>query len=103
MSKVICTEVSDDLLNEIDGHREGEPPEYDESRSAAMRRLIRDGIDHQDYNRFQSIAVGLFVSGIVGIILAISNELGPVSFVLTTLIAICGLILDQYGHRLTHR
>jgi len=103
MSKVICTEVSDDLLNEIDGHREGEPPEYDESRSAVIRRLIRDGIEYQETNRYQSIATGLIISGMIGIIFALSGELGPIPSVLMVPLALSGVILDQYGHRLTYR
>lgn len=44
MSKVISAEVPDELADEIDATRAGEPPDYDESRSAAVKRLIRRGL-----------------------------------------------------------
>lgn len=40
MSRVISTDVPDDLADRIEEAREGE-----ESRSACVRRLIRDGLD----------------------------------------------------------
>lgn len=45
MSPVISTQVSDELADRIDEYREGEPPDYDESRSSAMERLLREGLD----------------------------------------------------------
>lgn len=45
MSPVISTQVSEDLADRIDEYREGEPPDYDESRSSAMERLLREGLE----------------------------------------------------------
>lgn len=45
MSKVISAEVPDELADRIDATRAGEPPDYDESRSAAVKRIIRRGLD----------------------------------------------------------
>jgi hypothetical protein len=45
MSKVISAEVPDELADGIDATRAGDPPDYDESRSAAVKRLIRRGLD----------------------------------------------------------
>lgn len=45
MSKVISAQVSDDVAEEIDDLRDGDPPEYDEPRSAIVRRLVLDSLD----------------------------------------------------------
>jgi len=45
MSGVISAQVTDDLLERINAVRDGEPPDYDESRSATVRRLVRRGLE----------------------------------------------------------
>lgn len=45
MSKVISAEVPDEVAEEINEYRHGEPPDYDESRSATVKRLLRRGLD----------------------------------------------------------
>jgi hypothetical protein len=47
MSRTISAKVNDELLERIEEAREGEPPDQ-ETRSAAMTRLIRDGLDAQE-------------------------------------------------------
>lgn len=47
MSRTISAKVSDELLERIDQAREGEPPDR-ESRSAAIKRLIRTGLEAED-------------------------------------------------------
>jgi hypothetical protein len=48
MSKVISAEVPDELADQVDATREGEPPDYDESRSQAVKSLIRDGLKYRE-------------------------------------------------------
>jgi hypothetical protein len=48
MSKVISAEVSDELAERVDATRDGEPPDYDESRSQAVKSLIRDGLKYRE-------------------------------------------------------
>ena len=48
MSKVISAEVSDELAERVDATRDGDPPNYDESRSQAVKSLIRDGLKHRE-------------------------------------------------------
>lgn len=45
MSKVISAEVSDEMVERINAEREGEPPDYDESRSAVVKRLLRESVE----------------------------------------------------------
>ena len=45
MSKVISAEVSDEMAEQIDAERDGDPPDYDESRSAAVKRLLRTALE----------------------------------------------------------
>lgn len=62
MSKVISTDVPNDLAEQIEDAREG-----DESRSAAVRRLVRLGLDAQNptgwRDRAGSALAILFVMG----------------------------------------
>lgn len=48
MSKVISAEVSDEMAKEVEAARDGEPPDYDESRSQAVKSLIRDGLKYRE-------------------------------------------------------
>lgn len=47
MSPVICTDVSDELAERVEDEREGTGDER-ESRSQAMKRLIREGLEYQE-------------------------------------------------------
>ena len=47
MSPVICTDVSDELAEQVEDEREGTGDER-ESRSQAMKRLIREGLEYQE-------------------------------------------------------
>jgi len=93
MSKVISAEVPDELADEIDAARTGEPPDYDESRSAAVKRLIRTGLDAEDNSAlYVGILLGwvMFAGAFVEID-AILGYLGAALVLLLTLEAKYGL------------
>ena len=64
MSKVISAEVSDEVAEQINEFRDGEPPDYDESRSAAVKRLIRRGLRHEEGSG--NGAGALFIAQLLG-------------------------------------
>lgn len=78
MSVVISAQVSDDLAERINEFREGEPPEYDESRSAAVERLVRKGIESEESEMSQTelafMQAGWMVGGLT-ILLGLSDSL----------------------------
>jgi hypothetical protein len=65
MSRTISAKVNDELLERIEEAREGEPPDQ-ESRSATIERLIRDGLNTSD-TRTDPLPVVLMWGGSVAI------------------------------------
>jgi hypothetical protein len=99
MSKVISTEVSDELLEEIDAERDGEPPDYDESRSSAVRRLLRAGIEAEKDDSMDVFVLAFVITGVMGTLLALSGELSPLATVLSVTILLAGIGANFYGHK----
>lgn len=76
---MISAQVPEDLADRIDEYREGEPPDYDESRSPAIRRLLREGLEHvegppQTIEAF--IQTGYMVGALL-LVLALSGTATP--------------------------
>mgnify|MGYP006280250081 CR=1 FL=1 len=100
MSKVISAEVSDELLEEIDAERDGEPPDYDENRSPAVRRLLRAGIEAKEQEeRPDALASAFIMSGMVGVLLGLSGELTALATVLAGIALVGGFGLRYYGEK----
>ena len=73
MSPVISTDVSEDLADRVEEHQE-----EGESRSAAIRRLLRAGIEAEEADRFPAAEFALVTSGIVVAALGAGGSLGIV-------------------------
>jgi len=93
--KTISTKVPEDLEEKIEEHRE-----EGESRSAAVRRLVREGIDAEESTTPDALAFGLIIGGIVGIFLTLTN--GSILVGALSVLAIgIGLTYDRYRSRLS--
>jgi len=96
MSPVISTQVSEDLAERIDECREGEPPDYDESRSAAIERLLRDGLEKAEGppESIQAFIQVGYMIGAIMLLLGLSGATTPPGLAFGTTI----FILSVTGH-----
>jgi hypothetical protein len=73
MSPVISTDVSEDLAERVEEHQED-----GESRSAAIRRLLRAGIRAEQGGDFDPLSYGMVTGGIVVAALGAAGNMGIV-------------------------
>lgn len=105
MSPVISTQVSEDLADRIDEYREGEPPDYDESRSAAMERLLREGLETAEGppETIQAFIQAGYMIGVLLLLLALSEATTPAGFAFGTIMFILSIAGHVYYYGLPWR
>lgn len=75
--------------------------EHELNSSEATRRLIRTGLDAENENEsIDALAFGLYVGGIVGVILGLDGSLNAPAFGLSAACVVLGFTLNRYGDHL---
>lgn len=78
--------------------------EHGLNSSEATRRLIRAGLDAQDQSKSPDVlAFGLYVGGIMGVVLGLDGSLGTPAFTLSAVCVVVGFALHQYGNHLLNQ
>ena len=87
---MISADTSEELAERVE-----EESEEGESRSATIKRLLRAGIQAENSNEgLRAITTGMIVGGVVGIILALDGQIGPLSIAFSVAITAAGLITN---------
>jgi hypothetical protein len=90
MTRTISAKLPEDLVEEIEEFQED-----DESRSAAVRRLVRSGLEAERTNDgLDSITTGMIVAGLVGVILGLNGQIEALSIAFSVAITAVGLVTN---------
>jgi len=92
MTRTISTKLPEDLIDEIEEYQED-----DESRSAAVRRLIRSGLDAERSDRSNPLISGVTTAGIVVAFLSVAGNVSLQVGAVAALLVIGAVAYDVSG------